>query len=164
MAIRLEADSLNSARYLYLRELSEPQDNALRLVVQEAVVNAAGSVLSHPELPELEKTLKDASLIESTDECRSFELVWRRYVAYLVTEECAGSCGSYEDELFSGKLLRVYTKSHFLEHLARDTGGHTEPVLHYKLACLNHLIDVAAYAPPEVTQLGSTSTTSMRIQ
>ena len=84
--------------------------------------------------------------------------------AYLVTEECVGSCGSYDDETFSGKLFRVYTKSHFLEHLGRDTGAHTEPVVHYKLTCLNHLIDVAAYAPPEVTQLESTSCTSMRIQ
>jgi len=164
MAIRLQFDSLNSAKYLFLRELSEPQDNALRLVIQEAIVNAAGSVRSHPEFPELGKIRKGASPIESTDECRSFELIWRRYVAYLVTEECVGSCGRYDDEIFSGKLFRVYTKSHFLEHLGRDTGGHTEPVLHYKLTCLEHLIDVAAYAPPEVTHLGMTSTTSMRIQ
>lgn len=164
MAIRLEPDSLNSAMYLYLRELSEPQDNALRLVVQEAIVNSAGSVHGHPELSEVEKIANDFLPIESTDECRTFELHWRSYVAYLVTEECAGSCGSYEDETFSGKLFRVYTKSHFLEHLARDTGAHTEPVLHYKLTCLNHLIDVAAYAPPEVTQLRSTSSTSTRIQ
>ena len=164
MAIRLEPNSLNSASYLYLRELSEPRDNSLRLVVQEAIVNAAGSLRSHPELPELQKILRDVLPVESTDVCRSFELVWKRCVAYLVTEECVGSCGSYDDEVFSGKLFRVYTKSHFLEHLARDTGGHTEQVLHYKLTCLNHLIDVAAYAPPEVTQLGPTSTTSMRIQ
>ena len=59
-----------------------------------------------------------------------------------VTEECVGSCGSHDDEIFRGKLFRVYTKSHFLEHLARDTGGHTETILHYKLTCLNHLIDV----------------------
>ena len=159
MAIKLEPDSLNSAEYLYFRELSEPRDNALRLVVQEAIVNAAGSVRSHPEFPEVRKIVTDVLPIESTDECRNFELIWRRYVAYLVTEECAGSCGSYDDEVFSGKLFRVYTKSHFLEHLARDTGAHSEPVLHYKLTCLNHLIDVAAYAPPEVTQLRSTSTT-----
>ena len=74
-----------------------------------------------------------------------------------VTEECVGSCGSHDDEIFRGKLFRVYTKSHFLEHLARDTGGHTETILHYKLTCLNHLIDVAAYAPPEVRQVGLVS-------
>ena len=81
---------------------------------------------------------------------------------YLVTEECVGSCGSYDDEIFSGKLFRVYTKSHFLEHLARDTGGHTGEVLDYKVTWLNHLVDIAAYDPPEVKQVGSVS--SARIQ
>jgi hypothetical protein len=36
MSNSLELDSLNSVKYLYLRELSEPRDNSLRLVVQEA--------------------------------------------------------------------------------------------------------------------------------
>lgn len=43
MANRPGFDSLDSAKYLYLRELSEPRDNSLRLVVQEAVVNPVGS-------------------------------------------------------------------------------------------------------------------------
>jgi hypothetical protein len=158
MANRLELDFLDSAKYLYLRELSEPRDNSLCLVVQEAVVNPDGLVRPHPELPEL----AELSPIESTDACRTFELTWKRYVAYLVTEECVGSCGEYDDEVFTGSLFRVYTKSHFLEHLARDTGGHTEEIFHYKLTCLNHLIDVAAYSPPEVKQVGPVS--SVRIQ
>jgi len=164
MANRVEPNSLDSAKHLYLREISEPRDNSLRLVVQEAVINPSGSVDSHPELPELAEILKGASPIESTEDCRSFELTWKHYVAYLVTEECVGSCGSYDDETFSGKLFRVYTKSHFLEHLARDTGGHAEEVLHYKLTCLNHLIDVAAYTRPEVRQLGPVPSTSTQIQ
>ena len=133
-------------------------------MVQEAVANPSGLVGSHLELPELAETLKDASAIESTEDCRSFELTWKHYVAYLVTEECVGSCGSKDDEMFSGKQFRVYTKSHFLEHLARDTGGHTDEILHYKLICLNHLIDVAAYSPPEVRQLGPVLSTSTQIQ
>jgi hypothetical protein len=160
-----ELDSLDSAKYLYLREFSEPRDNSLRLVVQEAVVNPSVTVpFSHPELPELEKILRDGSPIESTDGCRTFELTWNSYVAYLVTEEFVGSCGQYADEIYTGKLFRVYTKSHFLEHLSRDTGGHTEAILHYKLTCLNHLIDVAAYAPPEVKQIGPVSSIATRIQ
>ncbi len=164
MTARVGPDSLDSAKYLYLRELSEPQDNSLRLVLQEAVANPSGLVRPHAELPELAKILKGASPIESTEDCRSFELTWNHYVAYLVTEECVGSCGSYNDEMFSGKLFRVYTKSHFLEHLARDTGGHTGAILHYKVTCLNHLIDVAAYTPPEVRQVGSFSSSPTRIQ
>ena len=74
------------------------------------------------------------------------------YAAYLVTEELVGSNAKdgYDDECYTGKLLRVYSNSHFLDHMARDTGGHIEPLQHYKIVCLNHLIDVAAYAPPEV--------------
>jgi hypothetical protein len=165
MSNKLKMDSLDSAKYLYLRELSEPRDNSLRLVVQEAVVNPTGSVRSsHPELPELEEILRGTSPIESTDACQTFELTWKRYVAYLVTEECVGSGGQDADEIYTGNVCRVYTKSHFLEHLSRDTGGHTEAILHYKLICLNHLIDVAAYAPPEIKRMWPVSSTPTRIQ
>jgi hypothetical protein len=165
MANQLELDSLNSAKYLYLRELSEPRDNSLRLVVQEAVVNPVGSIgSSYPELPELEEILRRSSPIESTDACRTFELTWKRYVAYLVTEEGVGSSVRDAEEIYAGKLFRIYSKSHFLEHLSRDTGGHTEAVSHCKLICLNHLIDVAAYAPPEVKQIGPVLSVPTRIQ
>jgi hypothetical protein len=145
-------EQLNSVQYLYLRQLAEPRDNSLRLVVEESVLNRAGVASFHPELPELEAILKDASPIEPVEGCRVFEIHWKRYAAYLVTEELVGSNSltGYDDEDYTGKILRVYTRSHFLDHLARDTGGHTDPVQHYKLICLNHLIDVAAYAPPEV--------------
>lgn len=150
-------ESLNAVKYVYLLELSEPRDNSLRLVVEEAVVNRSGvAQLSAPELsglsPELTSLLEGASPIESIEGCKTFELYWKRYAAYLVTEELVGSnaAGGYEDEVFSGKILRVYSKSHFLDHLARDTGGHVESIQHYKLICLNHLIDIAAYGPPEI--------------
>jgi hypothetical protein len=158
----LATDLLDSAKYLYLCELTEPGDDSLRLIVQEAGVNPAGVVRPHPELPEMLKLLRGASPIESTDACRKFELTWKRYVAYLVTEECVGSCGQYGDEVFTGGLFRVYTKSHFLEHLAKDTGGHTEEIFHFKLTCLNHLIDIAAYGPPEVKQI--TPISPIRVQ
>jgi len=95
--------------------------------------------------------------IEHTRDCKSFELTWKHYIAYLVTEECVGSCGDYQDEMYTGKVFRVYSKSHFLEHLARDTGGHTQPIHHYKLICLNHLVDVASYSPPAIRALASGS-------
>jgi hypothetical protein len=108
--------------------------------------------------------MKDSWLIESTESCRTFELFWKHYVAYSVTEECVGSCGRYEDETYTGKVLRMYTTSHFLNHLARDTGGHIEPIRHYKLICLNHLIDVAAYAEPEIRLIGPISPPQPRMQ
>ncbi len=162
-----EVEQLNSVQYLYLRELSEPRDNSLKIVVEEALVNRSGLV--KPELlerPELVAIRDGASPIESVEGCRVFELHWTRYAAYLVTEELVGSNAEkgYEDERYAGRLLRAYSQSHFLAHIARDTGRHIEPLLHYKLVCLNHLIDVAAYAPPNVRVLASGLETQSRIQ
>jgi len=157
-------NQLNSAKYLFLRELSEPHDNSLKLVVEEAVVNHSAIVKS--ELPELQALFSDVSPIESVEGCKMFELYWKHYVAYLVTEELVGSNAEagYDDECFTGKLLRSYSKSHFLAHVARDTGGHIEPLQHYKLVCLNHLIDVATYAPPEIKVVGLNSDVQPRTQ
>jgi hypothetical protein len=52
------------------------------------------------------------SAVESSDGCRTFELLWNQYIAYLVTEEVVGSGGSDQDETYTGHLLRVYTESH----------------------------------------------------
>lgn len=144
---------LNQAKYLCLRQISEPEDNSLRLVVEEAIADRTETVSTPDPTSPLAEIRKGASPIKSAEGCRVFELQWSRYVAYLVTEEGVGSGGSDEDEVYTGKLLRLYTKSHFLDHLARDTGGHFEPILHYKVICQNHLIDVASYSPPEVRLL-----------
>lgn len=156
---------LDEATYLYLREIGEPRDNSLHLVVEEAVVNhtKAGSQLETEGYAA--QALRDAGIldnahpIETSEGCRTFELFWKHYVAYLVTEECVGSCGTYTDEVYTGKLLRRYSKSHFLEHLARDTGSHGRTLQHYKLICLNHLIDVASEDSP-VIQIIKSSTAS----
>jgi hypothetical protein len=149
---------LDQAEYLYLRDISEPSDNSLRLVVEEARVNRSkiGKGLSLPD--QFSELLRDASPIEATEGCRTLELQWDHYVAYLVTEEVVGSAGDHRDEVYTGNLLRVYSKSEFLDYLGRNTGGHIEPVTHYKLICLNHLIDVASYGPPETRLLDAKPT------
>jgi len=147
---------LDNVKYLYLRALSEPSDNSLVLVVEEATINRSRNLNLEAD-SRLSSVLRETGIlesaypIESTEACRAFKLYWKRYAAYLVTEELVGSNGrGYDDEVYAGKLLRLYTKSHFLDHLARNTGGHLSPIQHYKLVCLNHLIDVAAYEPPEI--------------
>jgi hypothetical protein len=159
-----ELDSLNSLNYLYLRELSEPRDNSLRLVVQEAVDNRSGPKSIPTNVPGVAEVLKDAWPIESIAGCKTFQLSWECYAAYLVIEELVGAGASDQDETYTGRLLRVYTKSHFLDYLARAIGGHAEPIQHYKLICLNHLIDIASYRPPEIRLIGSASPRALRIQ
>ncbi len=148
---------LDRAEYLYLRHISEPSENSLRLVVEEATANRSKTGEGSELAGQVCEILKDASPIEATEGCGTFELSWDRYVAYLVTEEVVGSAGDHRDEVYTGNLFRVYSKSHFLDHLGRDTSGHIEPLTHYKLICLNHLIDVASYRPPEIRLLDTKS-------
>ena len=151
MEVSHELTFLNSARCQYLRQVSQPRGNSLRLVVDEAVEMTSDSARDlDRRLANLRENLTNVSAIETTESRRSFELIGELYVAYLVNEECAGSCGNYDDETFRGALFRIYSNPHFLDHLARDTGAHTRPIQHYKVTCLNHLNDVASYAPPVI--------------
>ncbi len=149
---------LNEAKYLFSRDICEPEENSLRLVIEEAIVDHTQTISTLDPTSPFAEIRKGASPIKVVEGCRRFELQWSRYVAYLVTEEVVGSGGSYGDEVYTGKLFREYTKSHFLDLLARDTGVHFEPILHYKLICQNHLIDVAAYGPPKVRLVENSGT------
>jgi hypothetical protein len=85
-------EQLNSARYVDLREISEPNKrmfNSLRIIVEEAVVNEAAIVVS--DRPELANLLTGAHPIEAVEGCKMFQLWWKHYLAYLVTEELVGS-------------------------------------------------------------------------
>ena len=143
---------LDGIQYLYLNHISEPRDNSVRILVDEATDGPADSSGSSAANKAPQTRF---GAIKSTAKCRRFEFFWERYVAYLVTEESAGSMGHYEDEVSEGCLFSVFKKSHFLDHISRDTGGHSRPVLHFKISCLNHLIDVASYDPPEVRVPGT---------
>src|SRR5882757_2456776 len=80
MAANSEQDALDSVAYLYLRELSEPRDNSLRLVIDEAVTQESDSVRAEGlDLPELAEILKDAKTIETIESCLTFELTWEHY-------------------------------------------------------------------------------------
>ena len=121
---------LNSVRYIDLREISEPNKrvfNALRIIVEEAIVNETAVVVS--DRPELANLLAREHPIESVEGCKTFSLSWRHYLAYLVTEELVGSNApnGYADEIYTGRILRVYTKSHFLDHVMRDPSSLTIP-------------------------------------
>jgi hypothetical protein len=158
---------IDSADYLFLNRLFEPRDNQLTIVLDEAVANTTKT--GRRELPG-GIVIEDATPIEPTDTCSVFTLHWKNYVSYCVTEEMHGSTGKYEDEEYTGKLLRIYAKSHFLSHVAVDTGAHLEAYRHYKILCQDHNIDIISVVPPELavysraeaTKLSSDPTTSRR--
>ncbi len=138
-----------------LHSLREPRDNQLEILIVKAAPNRSRPFTRLPDSlkdrPELSFLAEESCPIESIPGCKKYRLYWGHYAAYLVTEEMVGSCGNYDGERYEGVRLRKYSRSSFLDHLARDTGANQGPLLHYKITCLNHLIDVAAVNPPEIS-------------
>src|SRR5436305_7065520 len=96
-------DEIDSCRFLFLRELSEPEENTLRVVVEEAKANGPPE-----DIEILGKVISGTRPIESDDTCRLFELIWPSYVAYAVRNE---SYTSWDDaEEWEGKFFRLYSK------------------------------------------------------
>lgn len=140
---------IDSCYSLFLREISEPKENSLRLLLEEAFV-----------LPE-EVTIAvggteitGGHLIKSTTGSRLFEIVWDFYVAYSVRNESYVNRG--QSEIFSGRLARFYSKSHFLDYVSRATFActdHPGPLQHIGFVSECHIVDVASTQPPRVTQM-----------
>lgn len=147
------ADQINALRYLYLTEISEPTDNVLRLVVTEGRSGA----LSREDAKELEGISPSFSTIGSigiNDASAVFEITFESYVTYAVTNE-SFTVAEPEDH-YTGRLLRTYSRSRFLDFVAASTidyEGYRSPYAHYCVACLNHIIDVASENPPAIRRL-----------
>lgn len=143
---------IESCKWLFLRQLEEPEENSLRLVVEEA--KADGS----PEDIEVSpgKFIKGTVPIESDSSCRLFEIIWPFYVAYTVRNE---SYTSWDDtEQWDGRLFRVYSKSHFRDFVSIGTFANNEypgPLQHWCVLCLRHLVDVVSHVEPVVRKLKS---------
>jgi hypothetical protein len=141
---------IDDCRWIYLRELAEPEENSLRLVIEEA--KADGPPQDIDVLPG--KIISGTRAIESNASCRLFELVWQTYVSYSVRNE--SFCTMDKEEVCEGRLFCVYSKSHFLDYVARATfatADYPGPLRHWGVNCLNHIIDVVSICEPHVRRI-----------
>ena len=132
---------INACEYLYLRELSEPKELSLRVVIDEAKVEAAPTSINIGGI-----VLSDVRAIKANPANFSFELVWPTYILYSVRNESF----AYPDkaEKWEGRLFCTYSKSHFLEYAKSGTiatDEYPEPFQHLGINCLNHVIDVISH-------------------
>jgi hypothetical protein len=142
-------EQINNHKYLYLTEIGEPKDNALRLLIEEAIVDEeehdfkiANSVISG---------VRD---IVSDHRCFAYEIIFESYIAYSVINESFDTVD--ESEAFTGKLFRTYSKSKFLDYLKTATLADEEypgAFSHYLIAALNHIVNVASTDSPVIKVL-----------
>jgi hypothetical protein len=149
--------AIQSCEWLFLRSIEEPQENALRVVVEEARASAPAdpkAVAAAASLPELEPILQGARLISHSDGCRVFAIAWGGYIAYSVRNESFVT--NDKSEQWEGRLLVKYSNSRFLDYVERGTFATAEypgPFAHWGIICGNHIIDVVSTEEPEVTVL-----------
>lgn len=129
---------------LYLEEIGEPRDNALRIVVVEAATGGPAEPV--PGLPGLV-----AMPIRTTTTSRRFEVSWSNYVSYTVTDE---SFYQPEDPPEVLSQLTEYASSTYLRTVMARTPNAEfilqRPMRHWQLLCLNHIIDVVSASDPAV--------------
>lgn len=144
-------DDIDTCDNLFLEEIGEPADNALRLKLVEARPGGApGPVDAEPDAV-LRELLRTSTRIEHGPGCKIIELYWPSYVAYSVRNE--SYCVPDEYETFDGRLFLRYTRSRYLDFVASATfadAGYPGPFVHYGIFCLNHIIDVVSVTPPTV--------------
>jgi len=137
--------------------ISEMGTNGLRLILQEAVMSdpVDEATLAQAATPELRELLASSRPIVHQAGCRVFELIWSSYIGYSVENESfarpepAGSVGE-------GNLLIVYSKSVYLDYLAKATfanDDHPGSFQHWAIRCLDHVVNVASCNEPVVRLL-----------
>ncbi|MEK8028839.1 hypothetical protein [Pseudaquabacterium rugosum] len=145
---------IQACEFLYLHSISEPEEGGVRLVIHEArtgeQVNA--EVLDSEPLAEVKKILAQSSAIVHSPGCKVFTLTWAKYIGYCVENE-SFALPEPDSSEYEGRLLRVYTKSVYLNYLARSsfaTPDYPGPFRHYCVLCLDHIVNVASTQAPTI--------------
>jgi hypothetical protein len=141
---------INSCEYFFLRSITEPEENILRLIIEEA---GAGG----PPVPLKigDTVLGEGIPITSTGDSRLFEITWNDYIAYSVRNESYATTAD-DEKVAWGKRVREYSKSRFLDYISQATFASAEypgPFQHIQIVSENHIIDVGSTKIPRIQRL-----------
>jgi hypothetical protein len=143
---------MNECTYLLATDVREVEELTLALTIVEA--KAQAPIKATEDTGPLAWLKIGGSPIENDETCHLFQLLFDRnhMISYTVLNE---SYCKYPEppEVFTGKLFRIFSHSHLLDFTERTTyasGGHPGVLMHFEIACLNHVIDVICTAPPKI--------------
>lgn len=98
-------EQINSRRYIFLTEISEPEENSLRLVIEEGRLDEQ---ITDKDLEkaanEIDETINSIVLgsfsIVTDENCFLYEISFETYIAYSIRNESFCEWNNYEE--FSG--------------------------------------------------------------
>jgi hypothetical protein len=139
-------DQVDKCKYLFLREILEPEENSLLLLIDEARASDTPEDLEIGDV-----TIQDTRRVEHDASCRVFELKWGSYISYSVTNESYANAD--DPQTYTGSRVRRYFTSAFLEYVRQTTFATKEypgPFQHVAIICENHVVDIASVEEPQV--------------
>jgi hypothetical protein len=142
-------EQINNHKYLYLTEIGEPEDNVLRLVIEQATTSD-----EERNLMVGETTISGLRDIVSDESCFAYELIFETYIAYAVLNESFTQVD--KSEIYTGNFFRIYSKSNFLEYLkvaTFATEDYPGKFTHYEIVALNHIVEIASVDAPIINVL-----------
>lgn len=132
---------LNIKRHIYYVSMSEPEEGALRFIVERCGLT--------------KERKKEVSTLEVDESLPLLQIDFEFYAAYNVINESFSFQDKYER--FQGNAFRIYQRSHYLDFLKKNStafsGFMDGPLVHYELACLDFIIDVASFEKPTVSEI-----------
>lgn len=139
---------MKSNKYIYLNNLHELEENTLR-------IDKCGEIETN-ESSNLD--FETYANIEIDKDLPNIQLDFNSYVSYLVTNECFTQNDEYE--ISEGKRFRILTKSRYLDFIKLSTFAEDlfpdDPIYHYQIPCINHIIDVISFEEPKITRIKRT--------
>ncbi len=131
------------ASFIDLVEITEPETNALRLVIEEMSPDHSAK----PDIP-----ISGLVRMRHGSQDRTFVLLWERYAAYTVINESYTNGNG--DDVFEGDHFRLYSQSRYLRFVEETVGnvGVLHPgYKHWGVVCQWHVIDVISNVEPQIS-------------
>jgi len=142
-------EQINNHKYLYLTEIGEPEDNVLRLVIEQALVGE-----EEHDLTVGTSVISGLRDIVFDEKCFTYEVIFESYIAYSVINESFTQVD--ESEISSGNLFRIYSESHFLDYVKVATFASEDypgVFSHYEIVALNHIVEIVSIDSPKINLL-----------
>jgi hypothetical protein len=145
-------DEINCAKSLFLLKIEEPQDNQVVITVQETTRSETEEYVKVGD-----KVIGPVRAIITDESCKKYNLLFRSYVSYTVMNESFPLFHDYEE--YIGKLLRIYSKSNYLDYVRKDTSAKeffeylNEELRHFSINCENHVIHVMTTVVPIINKI-----------
>jgi hypothetical protein len=142
-------EQINNHKYLYLTEIGEPEDNVLRLVIEQASLGG-----EERDVKVGTAIVTNCRDIVSDENCFGYEIIFESYIVYSVVNESFALVD--KSGIYTGNLFRIYSKSHFLDYVKVATFASEDyPGIfrHYEIVALNHIVEIVSVDSPTINVL-----------